>query len=170
MITPQIPYFDIDDLVLARNNQSTLQGNLLNFSWSLITALTNMVVNDPNTPPQSPIAAAFYPNPNTGNPDISLNYVVGDGEFPTAKIRFYFAPTQWSMALTFDIAFFDATHITVTASGIPSVTGKFEIYNLDPHKLNLFCYSIIGTAMPVWMDQASQGFYGTPPNDYNAPL
>lgn len=168
MITPQIPYYDIDNVLLERNNSYDVHTTVNQFSWTLLNALNGIVVNDPNTPPVSPISNPFYPNPS-GTLDTSVTYV--SGEFPSAKCRFYFAPTAWSLGLVFEYEFFDKDRFTITSVDVPSVTARFDNSNIDQGRLRLFCYSIIGTLMPVLMDQVSSAYYtGTDPNNYSAPL
>jgi hypothetical protein len=168
MTTPVIPYVDFGNLIAERYNNNTLLTLLQNFSNILFNSLHSMVVQDNSDLPNSTgkISVAFYGDPNSGSPnygqaDISLTYTPNTGPYPTGTITIYFSGPN-GMAdfnCVFDVEFFDTQRITITAQGAPSVTARFDASNPDPSALNIFVYAIMGVAMPVWMDQVTNGVY-----------
>jgi hypothetical protein len=164
MTNPTIPYIDFGNSIAARNNAYSLQTSLSGFAWKLMNNLQNMVVPDQSNLPNSASTTnpPFYGDPsNSGLPDVALTYVTGDGLFPTATIKFFLsAPSgYYNFSCWFNVTFFDANRITVTANNVPAVTARFDMSNVNQSTMNLFSYSILGTAIPVWLDEVSSAYY-----------
>jgi hypothetical protein len=163
MTTPVIPYIDFGNLAVARNNNYSLQTLLQGFAWKILTNLQAIVVQDQSNLPNSAakISNAFYPDPQTGQPDISLSYTPNTGAYPTGTIKFYFSGPNnaYDISCPFTVEFFDATHITITAVDAPAVTARFDASNPDQSALNVFTYAILGVAMPAWFDKMTNAYY-----------
>jgi hypothetical protein len=161
-----ITYSDFGNLVIDRSNQLACTTTINNFATTLVIGLQNAVYIDPNVTPtprsyNGQMTNFYSPSGTDTTPETALTYVSGNGAFPTGVITIWFSSPTTStnfytdFKFSFNVEFFDVNRITVTAVGVPSVTAKFDVSNIDQPTFNLFLYSILGTAIPVWMDEVS---------------
>jgi hypothetical protein len=161
MANPTIPYQDLGNFILARSDQSNVQSAVNTMALALLNNLNSIIIEDTTQPPVCGATNPVYVNPTTNQPDIIVTYQIGDGLFPTASFLLYLAGPAGSnnVEMNFDVEFFDYDQITVTAQGVPSVTGRFDVTNISRKALNALSYGVLGVALQVWLDSVSDSIY-----------
>lgn len=156
-----ISYSDIGNLANARNNSAQVWTNLGTFGNYLFNSLRSVIAVDDNNPPVPKVNDTLAIYTPSGLAETSVKYTPGNGPFPVGNIRMYLGTPDGEGNVGFDfiVEFFDINRITVTADGVPSVTAKFDVTNIDAATFNLFVASVLGTAIPVWLDKLSDSFY-----------